>query len=69
MVILVVTLAVLLTVAVLLAGGGPGGRFQRRRGRDGRNRDPWHGDPRPDVVDRPAGADAEDMAPGTGSEP
>jgi hypothetical protein len=66
---IVIVLAVLATVVVLVASGGPGGRFPRRRDREGHNRDPWHGDPRPHVVDRPAGADAEDMGPGTGSEP
>ena len=67
----VVGLAVLITLAVLVVGG-----WRRRRpGMPGPGTDPgrrrpavdvWHGDPRRAVVDRPAGADAEPMAPDPG---
>jgi hypothetical protein len=62
-----VLIAVVLTIVILVVGGWTGGRphlpggraeeAQRRREAP----DVWHGDPRPDVVDRPAGADAEPM--------
>ena len=63
-----VLVAVVLTIVVLVVGGWtagrprlPGGRAEdSQRGREA-NADVWHGDPRPHVVDRPAGADAESM--------
>ena len=70
MVAITVLVAVVLTIVVIIVGGWtggrprlPGGRAEDvQRGRE-TNPDVWHGDPRPDVVDRPAGADAESMDP------
>ena len=62
-VVVTVVVSTLITVVVLVLAGWTGGRprlrgeHQDRSGRGGG--DPWHGDPRPEVVDRPAGADAE----------
>jgi hypothetical protein len=68
MVAITVLITVVLTIVTLVVGGWtggrprlPGGRAEdAQRGRQA-NPDGWHGDPRPDVVDRPAGADAESM--------
>jgi hypothetical protein len=62
-VVVTVVISTLLAVVVLVMAGWTGGRrrlpgeHQDRSGRGGG--DPWHGGPRPEVVDRPAGADAE----------
>jgi hypothetical protein len=59
------------SLAVLVVSGWR----RRRTGMPGPDTDPgrhrpaadvWHGDPRRAVVDRPAGADAESMAPDPG---
>lgn len=58
-----VVITTLITVVVLVVAGWSAGRprlpgkHRERLGRKGR--DPWHGAPRPGVVERPAGADAE----------
>jgi hypothetical protein len=61
-VVVTVVITTLITVVVLVMAGwsaGPRlpGEHEDRLGRGGG--DPWHGGPRPEVVDRPAGADAE----------
>jgi len=62
-VVVTVVITTLITVVVLVMAGWSAGRprlpgkHEDRLGRIGG--DPWHGGPRPEVVDRPAGADAE----------
>jgi hypothetical protein len=62
-VVVTVVISTLVTVVVLVMAGWSGGR-PRLPGRHedrlgGGGGDPWHGVSRPEVVDRPAGADAE----------
>jgi hypothetical protein len=65
-VVVTVVIATLITLVVLAMAGWSAGRprlpgnHEERLGRGGG--DPWHGAPRPEVVDRPAGADAEASA-------
>jgi hypothetical protein len=62
-VVVTIVITTLITVVVLVMAGWSAGRprlpgkHEDRLGRGGG--DPWHGGPRPEVVDRPAGADAE----------
>jgi len=62
-VVVTVVITTLITVVVLVMAGWSAGRpelpgkHEDRLGRGGG--DPWHGAPQPEVVDRPAGADAE----------
>jgi hypothetical protein len=58
-----IVISTLVTVVVLVTAGWTAGRprlpGEHRARRSRRGGDPWHGAPRPEVVDRPAGADAE----------
>jgi hypothetical protein len=61
-----VAVALVLTVLTLVVCAWTGRRRASGVGgagrRSGGGGDPWHGDPRPDVAGRPAGADAEAMS-------
>jgi hypothetical protein len=71
-VVVVVVVTALVTGVVLVVGGWSAGRPRlpgiRSDRLDGGGGDPWHDDPRREVVDRPAGADAEAMAPDPGAD-
>jgi hypothetical protein len=61
-VVVTVVITTLITVVTLVMAGWTTGRprlLGKHQGRLGRGGgDPWHAAPRPEVVDRPAGADA-----------
>jgi hypothetical protein len=67
-VVVTVVITTLVTVVVLVTAGWTAGRPRLPGGHPDRvghgGGDPWHGAPRPQVVDRPAGADAEANAAG-----
>jgi hypothetical protein len=65
-VVVTVVISAVLTVVVLVTAGWtagrprfPGGQHDLRDRRARRGRDAWHAPPQPEVVGRPAGADAE----------